>query len=44
MKPAKEIDESASDVVGCGVFPRPADCGMPVDGVASQEKAGYMQR
>ena len=43
MKPAKEMDESASDGVGHDVFPRPADCGMPVD-VASQEKAGCMVR
>ena len=43
LKPAKEMDEAASDVVGYDVFPRPTDCGMPVD-VASQEKAGYKVR
>ena len=43
MKPGKEMDESASDVVGYDVFSRLPDCGMPVD-VASQEKAGYMVR
>ena len=40
---AKEMDESASDVVGYDVFPRPTDCEMPVD-VASEEKAGYIVR
>ena len=40
---AKEMDESASDVVGYDVFPRATDCEMPVD-VASQEKAGCIVR
>ena len=42
MKLARDIDESASDVVGYVVFPRPADCGMVVDGVAFQEKTGLL--
>ena len=37
---ARETDESASDVIGDDVFPRPVDCGMAVDGVAFQQKAG----
>ena len=41
MKPAKKIDESALGHVDYDVFPRPADCGMPV-AVAFQENAGYM--
>ena len=39
----EEMDEWASDIVGYDVFPRPTDCGMPVD-VASQEKAGCIVR
>ena len=61
VKLAREIEESASDVVGYGMvshpmtssrdklwramlsfLSRPAECGMPVDSVSFQEKAGYM--
>ena len=42
VKPAKEIDESASDVVGHDVSPRPTGWGMPVE-AAFQTKAGYME-
>ena len=45
VKLTQENDESCVYVVGYGmeslVSPRPADCGMPVDGVALQETAGY---
>ena len=63
VKLARQIDESASDVVGYGMVSHPmtssrdkllramlsflsrsADCGMLVDGVSFQEKAGYMMR
>ena len=43
VKLAKKIDESASDVAcygmvsGVDVSPRPADCGLPVDGMALVE-------
>ena len=40
---AKEIDELAIGLVGYDVFPRPADCGMPVE-VAFLENAGYMDK
>jgi hypothetical protein len=63
VKLAREIEKSASDVVGYGMvshpmtssrdklwramlsfLSRPAECGMPVDSVSFQEKAGYMVR
>ena len=37
VKLAVKIDESASNVVGVDVSPRPADCGLPVDGMALVE-------
>ena len=42
MKPAKETEELAFGLVGNDVFPRPADCGMPIE-VAFKEEAGYKQ-
>ena len=47
-KVTQENDESCVCVVGYGMesllSPRPADCGMPVDGVARQETVGYTRR